>query len=76
MIDESTVRAWYTPVEVTTLRRWLIVSFLVNVFLLSVDVLRGGGTLALGLAGLLLIGVFRAQPGADPASSAGDAARG
>ena len=58
MIDESTVRAWYTPVEVTTLRRWLIVSFLVNVFLLSVDVLRGGGTLALGLAGLLLIGLM------------------
>ena len=57
MIDESTVRAWYTPVEVT-LRRWLIVSFLVNVFLLSVDVLRGGGTLALGLAGLLLIGLM------------------
>jgi arabinogalactan oligomer/maltooligosaccharide transport system permease protein len=34
------------------------VSFLVNVFLLSVDVLRGGGTFALGLAGLLLIGLM------------------
>ena len=62
MIDESTFRAWYTPVEVTTLRRWLIVSFLVNVFLLSVDVLRGGGTLALGLAGLLLIGLMLNTP--------------
>ena len=58
MITESTVRSWYTPVEVTTLRRWLIVSFLVNVVLLTVDVLRGGQGLLLGLVGLGLIGLL------------------
>ena len=58
MITESTVRSWYTPIEVTTLRRWLIVSFLVNVLLLTVDVLRGGQGLALGLLGLGLIGLL------------------
>ena len=58
MITESTVRSWYTPIEVTTLRRWLIVSFLVNVLLLTVDVLRGGQGLVLGLLGLGLIGLL------------------
>ena len=41
MISESTVRQWYTPVEVSTLQRWLLVSFVVNIVLLAVDLLRG-----------------------------------
>ena len=71
MITESTVRSWYTPIEVTTLRRWLIVSFLVNVLLLTVDVLRGGQGLALGLLGLGLIGLLlnTLPQEADPRSS-------
>ena len=56
MISEATVRRWYTPVEVSTLRRWLVVSFVVNLLLLSVDLLRGGTTtVLLGLLGLGLI---------------------
>ena len=31
MISQETVRRWYTPVEVSTLRRWLLVSVVVNV---------------------------------------------
>ncbi len=59
MISSETVRTWYTPVEVVTLRRWLIVSFLVNVVLLGVDVLRGSSTnLAYGCFGVGLIGLL------------------
>lgn len=59
MISSETVRTWYTPVEVVTLRRWLIVSFLVNVVLLGVDVLRGSSTnLAYGCLGVVLIGLL------------------
>ena len=36
MISQETVRRWYTPVEVSTLRRWLLVSVVVNVILLLV----------------------------------------
>ena len=50
MISEATVRRWYTPVEVSTLRRWLVVSFVVNLLLLSVDLLRGGTTTVLLLS--------------------------
>ncbi len=56
MISEASVRRWYTPVEVSTLRRWLVVSFVVNLLLLSVDMLRGGGsTVLIGVLGLVLI---------------------
>ena len=59
MITESSVRSWYTPIEVSTLRRWLVVSFLVNVFLLSVDVLRSDtSNLLYGVMGLLTIGLL------------------
>ena len=44
MISTATVRRWYAPVEVFTLRRWLLVSVIVNLLLLSVDLLRGGDT--------------------------------
>ena len=43
---------------ISTLRRWLIVSFLVNVLLLSIDVLRGGQHLHLALLGLALMGTL------------------
>ena len=59
MITETSVRSWYTPIEVSTLRRWLVVSFLVNVFLLSVDVLRSDtSNLLYGVMGLLTIGLL------------------
>ena len=58
MNSASSIRTWYTPVEVSTLRRWLIVSFLVNVLLLSIDVLRGGQHLHLALFGLALMGTL------------------
>ena len=41
MISERVIRAWYTPVEVLTLRTWLVVATLVNVLLLTFDYLRG-----------------------------------
>ena len=57
MITESSVRSWYTPIEVSTLRRWLVVSFLVNVFLLSIDVLRNDtSNLLYGVLGLATLG--------------------
>ena len=58
MNSASSIRTWYTPVEVSTLRRWLIVSFLMNVLLLSIDVLRGGQHLHLALLGLALMGTL------------------
>ena len=41
MISERIIRAWYTPVEVITLRTWLVVATIVNVLLLTFDYLRG-----------------------------------
>ena len=58
MISQETVRRWYTPVEVSTLRRWLLVSVVVNVMLLSVDALRGGESFFIGVIGVLLIGAL------------------
>ena len=59
MITESTVRQWYTPVEVSTLQRWLLVSFVVNIVLLAVDLLRGSQSNAmLGVLGVVVIGLL------------------
>ena len=41
MLSERLIRAWYTPVEVLTLRTWLVVATIVNVLLLTFDYLRG-----------------------------------
>ena len=41
MINQQLIRAWYTPVEVITLRSWLVVATIVNVLLLTFDFLRG-----------------------------------
>ena len=58
MISQETVRRWYTPVEVSTLRRWLLVSVAVNVMLLSVDALRGGESFLIGVLGVIAIGAL------------------
>ena len=58
MISQETVRRWYTPVEVSTLRRWLLVSVVVNVMLLSVDALRGGESFLIGVLGVIAIGAL------------------
>ena len=59
MTSTDSFRRWYTPVEVSTLRRWLIVAFLVNVVLLGVDVLRGhASNLTYGCLGVVLIGLL------------------
>ena len=47
MINERIIRAWYTPIEVMTLRTWLVVATIVNVFLLTFDYLRGDDQLLL-----------------------------
>ena len=74
MISEAIVRRWYTPVEVSTLRRWLVVSFVVNLLLLSVDLLRGGTTtVLLGLVGLgLIAALFNAGGGLHLVDNFGD----
>jgi len=54
MMSTATVRRWYAPVEVFTLRRWLLVSVVVNLLLLSVDLLRGGDTVYVGVLGVVL----------------------
>ena len=41
MISDSVMEKWYIPIEISTLKRWLIVSTVVNIFLLGVDILRG-----------------------------------
>ena len=41
MISERIIRAWYTPIEVLTLRTWLVVATIVNLLLLTFDYLRG-----------------------------------
>ena len=58
MISAASVRRWYVPVEVSTLRRWLFVCVVVNIVLLSVDLLRGGETVYAGLLGVVLCGVL------------------
>ena len=41
MISDSIIKKWYIPVEVITLKKWLIVSIIVNTSLLGFDILRG-----------------------------------
>ena len=41
MISERVIRAWYTPIEVLTLRTWLVIATIVNILLLTFDYLRG-----------------------------------
>ena len=39
MINQEVIRAWYTPVEVVTLRSWLVVATIVTCLLLTFDFL-------------------------------------
>ena len=56
MISETSIRRWYTPFEVVTMRRWFIVSFVVNALLLTVDALRNEmQSLSIGLLGLFAL---------------------
>ena len=60
MISERVIRAWYTPAEVLTLRRWLVVATVVNVLLLTFDYLRGDSKiLLLGLFGCTVLAALR-----------------
>ena len=40
MINEKSMKSWYVPIEILTLRRWLIVAVIANILLLTIDVLR------------------------------------
>ena len=62
MINERIIRAWYTPIEVMTLRTWLVVATIVNVFLLTFDYLRGDDQLLLiGFIGCASIAALSAS---------------
>ena len=51
MTSSHNMRAWYVPVEIILLRRWIVAAFLVNVLLLTVDYLRADSQ-------LLMLGIF------------------
>ena len=62
MISERVIRAWYTPIEVLTLRTWLVVATIVNVLLLTFDYLRGDGEILLiGFLACASIAALRAS---------------
>jgi len=56
------MRLWYVPIEIITLRRWLVAAFVVNIMLLTVDVLRADSKLLiLGVLSCLLFAALRAS---------------
>ena len=60
MSNETIMRDWYTPAEILTLRKWIVASVIVNIFLLTIDVLRGDDfNLILGILGCLALAVLR-----------------
>ena len=60
MINERTIREWYTPVEIFALRNWLVAATVVNILLLTFDFLRGDDQLLiLGVAGCVALAVLR-----------------
>ena len=60
MNGERVMRDWYAPLEIATLSTWLNVAIVVNIILLTFDVLRGDGmTLSLlGILSLALLAYF------------------
>ena len=66
-MSETTMRDWYTPIEMRTLKRWLVATVVVNVLLLTLDVLRmNQPNLFYGCAGcILLIVLHQLLPQAD-----------
>lgn len=62
MTSSHEMRAWYVPVEIVLLRRWIVAAFLVNVLLLTVDYLRADSQLLmLGLFSCVLFASLRAS---------------
>ena len=61
MISQETVRRWYTPVEVSTLRRWLLVSVVVNVICCRLTHSEGESFL-IGVLGVIAIGPLNSLP--------------
>ncbi|MDP6865687.1 MAG: sugar ABC transporter permease [Candidatus Poseidoniaceae archaeon] len=60
MSDSVNMRSWYVPVEIVTLRRWIVAAFVVNVLLLTVDYLRADSELLmLGILSCLLFAALR-----------------
>jgi len=60
MSNERIMRAWYTPAEILTLRKWLVASVIVNILLLTIDVLRGDDkNLALGIFACIILAILR-----------------
>ena len=62
MTNAVDMRLWYVPIEIITLRRWLVAAFVVNIMLLTVDVLRADSKLLiLGVLSCLLFAALRAS---------------
>ena len=60
MINEKSMKSWYVPIEIITLRRWLIVAVIANILLLTIDVLRDDfNNLILGVFGCVLLASLR-----------------
>ena len=60
MINEKSMKSWYVPIEILTLRRWLIVAVIANILLLTIDVLRDDfNNLILGVFGCVLLASLR-----------------
>ncbi len=55
-MSESAMKDWYAPIEVKTLKRWLIGTIIVNTILLIIDVLRMDySNLIYGFTGCILL---------------------
>ena len=62
MTNANVMRIWYVPVEVLTLKRWLIAAFIINILLLTIDVLReDNNNLILGILGCIVLFGLRAN---------------
>lgn len=60
MINEKSMKYWYVPIEIITLKRWLIVAVIINILLLTVDVLRDDVyNLILGVFGCVFLASLR-----------------
>ena len=59
MSGKSLMKQWYTPVEITTLKRWIFASCIVNMLLLTFDFLRDEYDLLLaGIFACILLGLL------------------
>ncbi len=59
MSGKSVMKQWYTPVEITTLKRWIFASCIVNMLLLTFDFLRDEYDLLLaGILACILLGIL------------------